>query len=98
MISADNLLPLVAEICSELHPKHDFKNSISLDSALDTDIDPYDNRAHQHKPIKPQSQRHTERYGVLEKCTWSENASRQLSVPERLNFTEFLRSKEIQLK
>ena len=38
MISADNLLPLVAEICSELHPKHDFKNSISLDSALDTEL------------------------------------------------------------
>ncbi len=68
------------------------------DSTLDTDIDNYDNRAHKLKPIKPQSQRHTDCYGVLEKCTWVENASRQLSLPERPNFTAFLKSKQIELK
>mgnify|MGYP001327837859 CR=1 FL=1 len=68
------------------------------DTTLDTGIDNYDNRAHELKPIKPQSQRHTDRYGVLEKCTWSENVSRQLSVPERPDFTDFLRSKGIELK
>ena len=68
------------------------------DTDLDASIGNYDDRSHQLKPIKPQSQRHTDRYGVLEKCTWSENVSRQLSVPERPNFADFLRSKGIELK
>ena len=38
VVSADNLLYLVAEICDELHPRHNFRNSISLDSALDTEL------------------------------------------------------------
>jgi len=38
VISADNLLQLVVEICDELHPRHNFRNSISLDSALDTEL------------------------------------------------------------
>ena len=38
VVSADNLLYLVAEICDELHPGHNFRSSISLDSALDTEL------------------------------------------------------------
>jgi nitroreductase len=68
------------------------------DSALDTDIDAHDDRAHDRKPIKPGSQRHTDRYGVLEKCTWSENVVRQLSLPERAGFADYLKSKGIDLK
>ena len=65
---------------------------------VDTDIDAYDSRSHDLKQIKPSAQRHTDRYGVLEKCTWSENVARQLSLPERPHFTNFLRSKGIDLK
>jgi nitroreductase len=68
------------------------------DDALNAEIDPHDDRAHERKPIKPGSQRHTDRYGVLEKCTWSENATRQLSEPERSQFAAFLKSKGIELK
>ncbi len=68
------------------------------DASLDTDIDAYDARSHDLKQIKPSAQRHTDRYGVLEKCTWSENVARQLSLPERPHFTNFLRSKGIELK
>lgn len=68
------------------------------DSALEAEIGPFDDRAHARKPIKPGGQRHTDRYGVLEKCTWSENVARQLSAPERAGFTAFLKSKGIELK
>ena len=85
-------------VTQRLPPSIVINREIYDDSTLDTDIDNYDDRAHSLKPIKPQSQRHIDRYGVLEKCTWSENASRQLSLPERPNFTDFLKSKEIELK
>ena len=68
------------------------------DSTLETEIDGSDDRAHERKPIKPGGQRHTDKYGVLEKCTWSENVARQLSEPERAGFSDYLRSKGIELK
>jgi len=67
------------------------------DSALEGDIADYDDRAHDHQPLAPAKQRHTDRYGVLEKCTWSENVARQLSVPERDGFAGYLERKKINL-
>jgi nitroreductase len=67
------------------------------DSDLQADIVDYDDRAHARFALSPGRQRHTEIYGVLEKCTWSENVARQLSLPERPGFADFLRRKGIRL-
>ncbi len=67
------------------------------DSELEADISHYDERAHARFSLPPAKQRHIDKYGVLDKCTWSENAARQLSLPERAGFAEFLRRKGIEL-
>lgn len=68
------------------------------DGDLEADIADYDDRAHARFPLSPAKQRHTDKYGVLEKCTWSENVARQLSLPERDGFAAFLKRKGIELK
>ena len=53
-------------------------------------IDKYDERVFKKDPIPENKQRHVDLYGVAKKGTWSENISRQLSVPERSNFKNWL--------
>ncbi len=72
------------------HDRYDDKN-------LNIDIKKYDDRNHDRDPIKPDKQRHTGKYGVLSKCTWSENVCRQLSFPEREDLGSYLKSKGINL-
>lgn len=60
------------------------------DSGFDGNIDAYDRRRHEASPISPDGQRHTDRYGISDPCLWSENAARQLSLPERDGFKDFL--------
>lgn len=67
------------------------------DEDLQSDIEDYDNRAHDRFALSPAKQRHTDKYGVLEKCTWSENVARQLSLPEREGFAKFLKRQGINL-
>jgi len=67
------------------------------DANLDGDVTDYDNRNHDRFPLTAGKQRHTDKYGVLEKCTWSENVTRQLSLPERDGFAAWLKSKGIDL-
>lgn len=67
------------------------------DSALEAEIGAYDERAHARQPIAPDKQRHTDRYGVLDRCPWSENVARQLSLPEREGFAAFLKRQGISL-
>lgn len=62
------------------------------DSSLEAEIADYDQRRHDIFPVPPARQRHTDKYGVAEICTWSENVARQLSVPERAGFRDFLKS------
>jgi nitroreductase/FMN reductase [NAD(P)H] len=62
------------------------------DSRLEEAIAAYDRRRHARQPIPPDKQRHTERYGVLERCGWTENVARQLSLPERADFRRHLES------
>ena len=62
------------------------------DSNLEAEVADYDKRRHDIFPVPPGSQRHTDRYGVLEVCTWSENVARQLSIAERPGFRDFLKS------
>lgn len=67
------------------------------DDGLDVDVAAYDDRNHDRFPLAAGKQRHTEKYGVLEKCTWSENVARQLSLPERDVFAAWLKSQGIDL-
>ncbi len=53
-------------------------------------INKYDERVFKKDPIPENKQRHVNLYGVAKKGTWSENISRQLSVPERSNFKNWL--------
>ena len=61
-------------------------------------INEYDERVFKIAPILKEKQRHVELYGVAQKGTWSENISRQLSVPERQNFKKWLKGHGINLE
>ena len=60
------------------------------DSNLEAAVTAYDARRHARQPLLPEKQRHTETYGALDCCPWSENVTRQLSLPERAAFRAFL--------
>ena len=62
------------------------------DTRLEAELAGYDHRRHARQPVPPDKQRHTDRYGVREVCPWSENVARQLSLPERADFRNFLLS------
>jgi nitroreductase len=63
------------------------------DGALESEIEAYDQRRHDIFPIVPDKQRHADKYGAAEYCPWSENAVRQLSIPERPGFREYLKNR-----
>ena len=67
------------------------------DSALEEELGNYDARRHAHTPLGPDKQKNAATYGTSEVCTWSDNVSRQLSVPEREGFGEFLRGHGFEL-
>lgn len=67
------------------------------DCNLETEVKAYDDRNHDRFPLSAKKQRHTDKYGVLEKCTWSENVTRQLSFPEREGFAFWLKSRGLDL-
>ncbi len=60
------------------------------ESNMPADVESYDQRRHAHTPLPEAKQRHVDRYGALDYCPWSENVTRQLSLPERPGFREFL--------
>jgi nitroreductase/FMN reductase [NAD(P)H] len=65
---------------------------------LSQKINEYDERVFKIAPISEEKQRHVDLYGIAEKGTWSENISRQLSVPERENFKKWLKDHGINLE
>jgi len=67
------------------------------DSGLEEAVDAYDDRIFAGEPIPPERQRHVDRYGVAARGTWSENVARQLSVPERPEFRDWLRRQDLNL-
>lgn len=67
------------------------------DSGLEAAVDAYDDRVFAEVPIPPEKQRHVDLYGVAARGTWSENVARQLSVPERAGFRNWLRRQELNL-
>ena len=68
------------------------------ENALDADVEAYDRRRHEHRPIPPEKQRLVDKYGAVDYCPWSENATRQLSEPERAGFRAFLETHGFALK
>lgn len=68
------------------------------DSAMVAAVNDYGERRHVSDPIVGQKQRHTDRYGVAEKCLWAEQMARQLSLPERPDFRAFIESQGFALK
>jgi len=67
------------------------------DSTLEASVAQYDDRRHERFPIADDKQRYLDRYGVQPDCRWSDNVARQLSVPERAGFREWLQKQAINL-
>ncbi len=61
------------------------------DDALEGELEAYDRRRHARAPLARDKQKNAQQYGTAEYCPWSDNVSRQLSVPERADFATFLR-------
>ena len=72
--------------------------NIYKEDNLSQKINEYDERVFKIAPISEEKQRHVDLYGIAEKGTWSENISRQLSVPERENFKKWLKDHGINLE
>ena len=72
--------------------------SIKDQENLDQKINEYDERVFKIAPILKEKQRHVDLYGVAQKGTWSENISRQLSVPERSYFKNWLKKNGFNLE
>ena len=72
--------------------------NIYKEDNLSQKINEYDERVFKIAPISEEKQRHVDLYGIAEKGTWSENISRQLSVPERTNFKKWLKDHGINLE
>lgn len=62
------------------------------DSNLEREVEAYDRRRHAHRPIVKEKQRHTVKYGAVDYCPWSEQVTRQLSLPERAGFRPYLKT------
>ena len=61
-------------------------------------VNKYDEIVFKKDPIPENKQRHVDLYGVAKKGTWSENISRQLSVPERSNLKNWLQENGFNLE
>lgn len=60
------------------------------DAALEAGIDAYDRRRHAIHAVPPERQRHPDRFGHADPYYWSEGVARQLALPERARFRDFL--------
>jgi nitroreductase/FMN reductase [NAD(P)H] len=67
------------------------------DSGLADDIGAYDTRRRTREPLAPGSLKNNDVYGPKKDVGWSENAARQLSVPERFGFATYLRTRGFDL-
>jgi len=67
------------------------------DSGLTDELVAYDTRRRAREPLAPGSLKNNDVYGPKEGAGWSENAARQLSVPERFGFAAYLRTRGFDL-
>ncbi len=61
-------------------------------------VNKYDELVYKDSPIPVSKQRHVKKYGPAKKGLWSENLARQLSVPERIEFKNWLNNNGFDLK
>ncbi|UCH72963.1 MAG: nitroreductase family protein [Rhodospirillales bacterium] len=87
-----------AEVSLRLPPEIVVHRDRYDDGGLEAAVESYDDRVFAARPIPPEKQRHVDRYGVAERGVWSENVARQLSLPERPEFRDWLRRQELNLK
>ena len=69
-----------------------FHEEIYNDKDIKNQIDDYDKTIQSFQPIPKSKQRYVNVYGFNKKNTWSENISRQMSLPERKEFKKWLKS------
>ena len=67
------------------------------DSGLEADVAAYDQRRHVRDPVAAGSLKNSDIYPPRDAAGWSENAARQLSVPERFGFSAYLKTKGFDL-
>ena len=80
------------EVSIRLPMKVIFHKDFYNDADLLKQIDNYDKTIQSLQPIPKSKQRHVKVYGFNKENTWSENISRQMSLPERKEFKEWLKS------
>ena len=68
------------------------------DKQIMEEVREYDELVYKDSPIPVSKQRHVKKYGPAKKGLWSENIARQLSVPERLEFRNWLNKNGFDLK
>lgn len=67
------------------------------DGAMEHEVRAYDERRHAREPIAPASLKNNDVHPPREGVGWSENAARQLSVPERFGFAAYLKTRGFDL-
>jgi FMN reductase [NAD(P)H] len=67
------------------------------DSALESELASYDQRRNDRDPVVAGSLKNNDVYPPRDGVGWSENAARQLSVPERFGFSTYLKTKGFDL-
>jgi FMN reductase [NAD(P)H] len=67
------------------------------DSALETEVNAYDQRRNAREPVAAGSLKNNDVYPPRDGVGWSENVARQLSVPERFGFSTYLKTKGFDL-
>jgi FMN reductase [NAD(P)H] len=67
------------------------------DSALESELASYDQRRNDRDPVAAGSLKNNDVYPPRDGVGWSENAARQLSVPERFGFSTYLKTKGFDL-
>ena len=80
------------EVSIRLPMKVVFHEDFYNDKNMLKQIDHYDKTIECVQPIPKSKQRHINVYGFNKKNTWSENISRQMSLPERKEFKKWLKS------
>lgn len=86
-----------AQVSMRLPPDAVIHRNGYRDENLPALVQRYDADRHAVQPIAPHKQRHPDKYGVADVCPWSENTARQMSVPERAGFADFLRKRGFSL-
>jgi hypothetical protein len=68
------------------------------DRAFDAQLEAYDRRREDARPTPREKQRDAQRFGSVERYSWSEDKARQYAVPQRADFGEFIRAQGFALK